>query len=85
METSQSGGRWTVWIRDTGSGIPASLLSRVFEPNFSTKTDGMGLGLAIARKVIEDLNGTINVSSRVGKGTTIRITLPLQSGPHAEG
>jgi len=82
IETSESGGRWIVSIKDTGAGIPSELLSKVFEPNFSTKTEGMGLGLAIARKVIEDLNGTIEVKSAVGKGTVIKVTLPL-SGPNA--
>ena len=82
IETSESAGRWSVSITDTGAGIPSELLSKVFEPNFSTKTEGMGLGLAIARKVIEDLNGTIEVRSAVGKGTAIKVTLPL-SGPNA--
>jgi len=40
-------------ISDTGPGIPEDILARIFEPNFSTKTEGMGLGLAIARRVIE--------------------------------
>ena len=75
--------RCHVQVGDTGPGIPASLVQKVFEPNFSTKTDGMGLGLAIVRKVIEDLNGTIEVKSTVGVGTTMDIILPLQSGPHA--
>jgi len=70
-------------VKDTGAGIPPHLLKKVFEPNFSTKTDGMGLGLAIVRKAIEDLNGTIEVRSALGAGTTMQIKLPLQSGSHA--
>ena len=63
---------------DTGAGIPESLQAKVFQPNFSTKTDGMGLGLAIAQKVIEDLNGTISLKSTVGIGTVIEIRIPLR-------
>ncbi len=75
--------RCRIQMSDTGIGIPSDLVSKVFQPNFSTKTDGMGLGLAIVRKVIEDLNGTISVTSTVGVGTTMNIILPLQTGPHA--
>ncbi len=67
----------SIRISDTGSGIPEEILSKVFQPNFSTKTDGMGLGLAITRKVIEDLNGTITLQSKVGQGTTVEMNIPL--------
>jgi signal transduction histidine kinase len=94
VQAMEDGGRITVktemlghWCRieisDTGAGIPPHLVTKVFEPNFSTKTDGMGLGLAIVRKAIEDLNGTIEAKSTVDAGTTMEIKLPLQSGPHA--
>lgn len=66
-------------IQDSGPGIPEPLLARVFEPNFSTKSEGMGLGLAIAKKIIEDLNGSITITSKVGVGTTIEITLPVKT------
>lgn len=66
-----------VRFRDSGEGIPENLLSKVFEPNFSTKTDGTGLGLAISQKIIQDLNGTIRISSAPGKGTTVEIVLPV--------
>jgi two-component system nitrogen regulation sensor histidine kinase NtrY len=69
-----------ITISDTGSGIPDTLQPKVFQPNFSTKTDGMGLGLAIAVKVVEDLNGTIHLRSAVGKGTTIEMRIPLRLG-----
>ncbi|MCX6135388.1 MAG: ATP-binding protein [Ignavibacteriales bacterium] len=70
----------SIRITDTGSGIPEEIQSSVFQPNFSTKTDGMGLGLAIARKVIEDLNGTIRLQSKVGHGTTVEMNIPLRHG-----
>ena len=65
-------------ISDTGSGIPEELQEKVFQPNFSTKTDGTGLGLAIAQKVIEDLDGSILLQSKVGQGTTIEMNIPLR-------
>ena len=51
--------------------------SRIFEPNFSSKTSGTGLGLAIVKKSIEDLQGEIGFDSEVGTGTTFWIRLPL--------
>lgn len=68
----------TIRIADTGSGIPDEIQARVFQPNFSTKTDGMGLGLAIVQKTIEDLNGSITLQSKVGQGTTVEMKIPLR-------
>ncbi len=68
----------TIRITDTGAGIPEDIQSRVFQPNFSTKTDGMGLGLAITQKIIEDLSGTISIRSKVGEGTTVEMNIPLR-------
>jgi signal transduction histidine kinase len=83
IETSVQDHRCVIAFTDTGPGIPPSIQQKVFEPNFSTKTDGTGLGLAISRRIIEDLNGTIQLTSAVGKGTTFTIILPTQSTPHA--
>jgi two-component system, NtrC family, nitrogen regulation sensor histidine kinase NtrY len=65
-----------ILISDTGIGIPPELLPRIFEPNFSTKTEGMGLGLAIVKKIIDDAGGTIRIESTAGEGTTVIVTLP---------
>jgi signal transduction histidine kinase len=67
-------------VSDTGIGIPDELLDRVFEPFFTTKEEGKGtgLGLAICRRIVEQHQGTLEVESRVGVGTTIRITLPVR-------
>lgn len=65
-----------IQITDTGSGIPESVLSKIFEPLFTTKQTGTGLGLASCKKIIEQHDGTINVSSTEGVGTTFRIYLP---------
>ncbi|HEY6950827.1 MAG TPA: ATP-binding protein, partial [Bacteroidota bacterium] len=77
IESGRVGNRCTLRFKDSGEGIPGNLLTKVFEPNFSTKTDGTGLGLAISQKVIQDLNGTITLSSIPGKGTTVEISLPV--------
>jgi two-component system nitrogen regulation sensor histidine kinase NtrY len=69
-----------VVIADTGRGIPDEIKSRLFEPNFSTKTEGMGLGLAISKQIILDLNGHIEIESALGKGTKVRIILPIAGG-----
>ncbi|MGD0591160.1 MAG: ATP-binding protein [Bacteroidota bacterium] len=76
-ETSLEKHTCIIRISDTGPGIPEEIRTRIFEPNFSTKTEGMGLGLAIARRVIEDHGGTISCSSERGKGTTFEIRLPV--------
>ncbi len=69
-----------ILIADTGPGIEAMNLERVFEPFYTTKARGTGLGLAICRKITEDYNGVIRVESCAGKGTTFRITFPVPSG-----
>jgi PAS domain S-box-containing protein len=69
-----------VIIADTGIGIPAEHLPRIFDPFFSTKGvgKGTGLGLAIARRIVEDHHGIIEVASEVGRGTTFTIGLPAE-------
>ncbi len=62
---------------DNGQGISEELLSKIFMPNFSTKTEGMGLGLAIAKRVIDDHGGTITCSSQSQRGTTFEIRLTI--------
>jgi PAS domain S-box-containing protein len=65
-----------VTVSDTGSGISPEHMQRVFEPLFTTKSIGVGLGLSICRAFVEANKGTISVSSEVGRGTTFTITLP---------
>lgn len=62
---------------DTGKGIDAESLPRIFEPFYTTKPDGTGLGLAITRKIIEGHGGTLQIESLVGMGTTVLIRLPV--------
>lgn len=69
-------GEVLIEVQDTGCGIPEEDWPRVFQSFFSTKPGGIGLGLAIVRRTIEDLGGRIRFTSQVGQGTTFHITLP---------
>ena len=66
-----------VSFTDTGSGISAENLARLFSPFFTTKREGTGLGLAITRRIIQEHNGAITVESEAGVGTTFHVFLPL--------
>ena len=76
---ASSTGQWLeVSFRDTGSGIAPDDLPKVFEPYFSTKEVGIGLGLALTRKIVEEHGGSIALDSAREQGTTVRIRLPLE-------
>ena len=90
LEAMESGGRLTVdadkdeegrWIiirvADTGHGIPAQNLSKVFDPYYTTKSTGTGLGLAIAHNIVDAHGGRIDVASPAGQGTTFTLRVPL--------
>ncbi|MGH7568192.1 MAG: sensor histidine kinase, partial [Gemmatimonadales bacterium] len=62
-------------VADDGRGVPPEALPRVFEPTFSTTSSGSGLGLAIARRLVESWGGTIGLTSEVGRGTTVTLSL----------
>jgi len=66
---------------DTGVGVEPDVLGRIFEPYFSTKVTGTGLGMAIAKRNVELNGGTIEVASNRGDGTTVTITLPVALEP----
>jgi signal transduction histidine kinase len=76
-----------VEVADTGVGIPPELLPRVTEPFFTTKPEGKGtgLGLAICRRIVRQHQGTIDVESRPGEGTTVRVTLPVRPDTNVAG
>jgi signal transduction histidine kinase len=71
------GKRATVRVRDNGAGIPAEQVERIFNPFFTTKPNGTGLGMAISRKIVEAHEGAIDVVSEPGRGTEFAVTLPL--------
>ncbi|MBA4190527.1 MAG: hypothetical protein C0467_21280 [Planctomycetaceae bacterium] len=76
-----------VEVADTGAGIPADLLHRVFDPFFTTKEEGKGtgLGLAICRRIVDQHRGVLEVESNVGRGTTIRLALPIRPDTNVAG
>ncbi|MEW8562029.1 MAG: ATP-binding protein, partial [Candidatus Thiodiazotropha sp.] len=65
-----------VLVKDTGPGIPEETLEHLFDAFFSTKKSGMGMGLRISQKIMQDHQGTIEVVSVVGKGSTFHVILP---------
>jgi PAS domain S-box-containing protein len=75
---TDASGAAVVEIRDTGAGIPEEVKSKLFTPFFTTKpaSIGTGLGLVICQRIVSDLGGSIELSSEVGRGTVVRITLP---------
>ena len=84
LSTRANNGRATIVVADTGVGIDQPDLARVFDPYFTTKRGGTGLGLPIAKNIVEGLGGVIAIASAPGRGTEMRIELPLdtaESGP----
>jgi signal transduction histidine kinase len=65
-----------VEVTDTGSGIPQELRNRIFDPYFTTKEEGMGMGLSLTHRIVAEHGGSIEVESEVGKGSTFRIKVP---------
>ncbi|MGH7546697.1 MAG: sensor histidine kinase [Gemmatimonadales bacterium] len=70
-------------ITDSGRGIPQEILPNLCEPFFTTRPEGTGLGLAIAKRYVEEAGGRLEIASVVGRGTTVRIWLPVTSGEAA--
>ena len=75
--TGTAGRHVVIEVSDTGAGIPREDADRLFNPFFTTKERGTGLGLAVTHKIVEDHGGVINFESTTGAGTTFRIVLPL--------
>lgn len=76
VEIQEKGDEVVCRVSDTGPGIPAENIPRIFDPFYTTKGRGTGLGLAIVYNIIEKHRGKISVASRIGKGTTFTLTLP---------
>lgn len=75
-DSGDKNGHVEIKISDTGSGIPDEEVDKIFNPFFTTKHEGVGLGLTICHRIIEDHRGDIRVSSKKGAGTTFVISLP---------
>jgi signal transduction histidine kinase len=82
IEGSPDKGDVVLTVQDQGCGIPEEELDGIFQPFRSSFERGTGLGLAIVHRIVTDYNGAIQVSSRVGVGTTVRVLLPLQDDGH---
>jgi two-component system sensor histidine kinase HydH len=66
-----------ITIADTGKGISHQEITKIFDPFYTTRPAGVGLGLAISKKIIEDHGGSIEVESKLSEGTTFKISLPI--------
>jgi len=76
VSTARAGDRIAITVEDTGSGIPPEQLSTIFDEFVTTKRRGLGLGLAISKRIVEQLDGTIAVESEVGRGTKFTMRFP---------
>jgi len=76
---ARDGGSWTISVADSGPGMPPEVKAKVFEPFFTTRSRGTGLGLPIARRVVEAHGGTIAVDTPASGGTVVSMSLPATS------
>ncbi|GIK18020.1 MAG: two-component sensor histidine kinase [Leptolyngbya sp. PLA2] len=83
-EGASDGASFVIHVIDTGPGIPAETLGRIFNPYFTTRSGGTGLGLPTARRIVEAHGGRIEVHSEVGKGTDFTVVLPAQGSEEEE-
>jgi two-component system NtrC family sensor kinase len=79
VSTARAGDQVEIGVTDTGSGIAPERLRDVFEDFVTTKRHGLGLGLAISKRIVEQLDGTIGVTSVVGRGTAFTIRFPARN------
>jgi len=78
VSSKQVGENVEIIFKDNGEGMSEQTMSKIFNPLFTTKAQGMGFGLAICKRIIEAHHGEINVKSTLGKGTAFTITLPVE-------
>jgi len=71
------GSNVNITVKDNGIGIETEYIEHIFEPKFTTKTSGMGLGLGIIKNIIENYKGTITFETQYGNGTTFIVSLPI--------
>ncbi len=79
LQLQREGKKALIRVRDNGSGIPVAMRERVFYPNFTTKSSGMGLGLAMCKNIIEQAGGHIYFETVTDQGTTFFVELPLET------
>jgi signal transduction histidine kinase len=78
VSTARVGNHAEITVADTGSGIPPDRLSKIFDDFVTTKSRGLGLGLAISKQTVEQLGGTITVQSELGRGTSFTLRFPAR-------
>jgi len=83
VETRLADGCFEIVVRDTGIGIKPEAVEKVFEPLYSTKTFGVGLGMSIVKQIIEQHGGSVNIESSPGEGTSVTLGLPVGEREHA--
>jgi signal transduction histidine kinase len=83
IKTRSIDGSVEIAVIDRGSGIDPKHRENIFNPFFTTKPEGVGLGLAIVTKIVDQHGGRITVESELGKGSVFRIYLPLNTPPAA--
>jgi signal transduction histidine kinase len=79
IKSKKANGNLEIAFIDTGIGIPKDKLEKIWNPLFTTKMKGMGLGLSICKSIVEAHRGNISVESSPSKGTTFTITLPIEA------
>jgi signal transduction histidine kinase len=83
VSTSREGGRAIVEVRDEGEGMDERTLESVFDEFFTTKAEGTGLGLTFVKRVMDEHRGDVSVTSRVGAGTRVRMSWPIDRRGHS--
>jgi signal transduction histidine kinase len=78
IDANSDGKVVAIKFTDTGCGIPEAIVDRIFEPLFTTKQEGTGLGLSVMHSIVKAYNGRIDVNSVEGKGTTFTVTFPIE-------
>jgi signal transduction histidine kinase len=87
-DTSRRDGKYAVvTVRDNGAGMAPEVLAKAFDPFFTTKEvgKGIGMGLSICHKIMEEMNGRIDLVSEVKKGTTVFLEIPVEQYPVTKG
>jgi signal transduction histidine kinase len=84
IATQRTGNQVEIRVTDTGSGIPPERLAAIFDDFVTTKRRGLGLGLAISKRIVEQLDGTITVTSEVGRGTSFTLRFPARDDQSAQ-
>jgi signal transduction histidine kinase len=80
ISTRRTGDHVVLEVSDNGAGMTADVRERLFEPLFSTKAFGVGLGMPITRRIVEQHGGEVRVATAPGEGTTVSVLLPIASG-----